>query len=589
MATLLTTLKRSAALAAMLSLAAGAFAASGPVPAAAAAEAAAISANPFAPTVEIPAVPEAFHTSELPDVIVVATGGTLAGKAADGTSFQNYRAGTYLMEDLVAQLPGKEKIADVETAQFGNKGSGSYSLQDLYDLSQTVDAALEKYDGAVVTTGTDTMEEIAYFLDLTVRSEKPVVVTGAMRPWDVIGTDGPANLYNAIKLAGSGKTKGYGTVVMLNDVIQTARDVTKSNAHRMDTFETPALGALGYIDEKNISLYRLTARAMASGTPQWRTPFDLTSIAKSNFPAVEIAYAYQGAGGGAIKQFALDGVKGIVTAGTGAGGLSAEMSAARAEAIEKGVLFVTTTRTGSGTMYQGNTPGIIAGDSLNAQHARILLTLALAFSSDYDTVKGWFQTIGTQDVPASGTVEPAAPAPELAASDLTGHWAEEPVKRAASYGIAAGYPDGTFGPDKPVTRAEFAVMLMNALNVQPAVEGEPFADAASIGEWAQTAVAQAKQLGIVKGYADGSFKPNALVTRAEMAAMVGAALGLQQPADGRTTFADDAAIPAWAIPALNGIRQKGLIDGRDGNRFEPSAATTRAEASVLLVRMHDLG
>lgn len=121
MATLLTTLKRSAALAAMLSLAAGAFAASGPVPAAAAAEAAAISANPFAPTVEIPAVPEAFHTSELPDVIVVATGGTLAGKAADGTSFQNYRAGTYLMEDLVAQLPGKEKIADVETAQFGNK------------------------------------------------------------------------------------------------------------------------------------------------------------------------------------------------------------------------------------------------------------------------------------------------------------------------------------------------------------------------------------------------------------------------------------------------------------------------------------
>lgn len=176
-------------------------------------------------------------------------------------------------------------------------------MGDLYDLSLAVDQALEVYDGVVVTTGTDTMEEIAYFLDLTVRSEKPVVVTGAMRPWDVIGTDGPANLYNAIKLAGSGKTKSFGTVVMLNDIIQAARDVTKTNAQRMDTFETPILGALGYIDETNIRIYRTTAKRFKAGRADWATPFDLKKITKDKLPAVEIVYGYQDSSAGAIKGF----------------------------------------------------------------------------------------------------------------------------------------------------------------------------------------------------------------------------------------------------------------------------------------------
>ncbi|MDQ0901904.1 MULTISPECIES: asparaginase [unclassified Paenibacillus] len=348
-------------------------------------------------SIPIPALSDSFKQSSLSNVIVIGTGGTLAGKAEDSTSFQNYRAGTYLIEDMVKQLPGKQKIADVTTYQFGNKGSGGYTIADLYDLSLTVDQALQVYDSAVVTTGTDTMEEIAYFLDLTVRSEKPVVVTGAMRPWDVIGTDAPANLYNAIKLAGSGKTKWFGTVLMLNDVVHAAREVTKSNAHRMDTFETPMLGALGYIDD-SIRIYRAPARAVKAGTTDWATPFDLKTITKDKLPAVEIVYSYQEAGGGAIKGLVADGAKGIVTAGTGAGGISAKMSAARTEAIKQGVLFVTTTRTGSGTMYPGTTDGIIAGDNLNAQHARLMLLLSLAFSNDQAKIKGWFANYGTQDV-----------------------------------------------------------------------------------------------------------------------------------------------------------------------------------------------
>ncbi|MEC0328252.1 asparaginase [Paenibacillus macerans] len=329
---------------------------------------------------------------ELPKVQVIATGGTLAGLSTDKTSFQTYKAGSLPIADLVASLPNKEHIAEVTTYQFGNSGSSAYTIEQLYDLSLKVDEALKTQDGVVVTSGTDTMEEIAYFLDLTVRSPKPVVVTGSMRPWTVIGTDAPANLYNAIKLAASGKTKYFGTVLMLNDEFHAARDVTKTNSYRTDTFVTPEIGALGYIDENNIRVYRAPFRALKPAS-EWATPFDLGKISKADLAKVEIAYSYQDAGPGAISGFVAGGAKGIVTAGTGAGGISKAMSEERKAAIEKGVVFVTTTRTGSGSNYSSG-DGIIAGDNLNAAHARILLLLCLSFTSDFDTVKDWFTTIG---------------------------------------------------------------------------------------------------------------------------------------------------------------------------------------------------
>ncbi|CQR53330.1 asparaginase [Paenibacillus riograndensis] len=338
---------------------------------------------------------------KLPKIQVIATGGTIAGQSVDETSFQNYKAGTLLIEDMVKALPNKDQIAEVSSYQFGNAGSGSYSMQQLYSLSLKVDEALKTQDGVVVTTGTDTMEEIAYFLDLTVRSPKPVVITGSMRPWTVIGSDAQANLYNAIKLAASGKTKYFGTVLMLNDEFHTAREVTKSNAYRTDTFETPKLGMLGYIDEKNIRIYRSNARSLMS-EDKWATPFDLSKISPSSLAKVEIAYSYQDAGAGAITGFVEDGAKGIVTAGTGAGGISKAMGEARTKAIkEKGVIFVATTRTGSGSNYT-SADGIIAGDNLNAAHARILLMLSLSFSSDFNTIKGWFDTYGSGQIDTAG-------------------------------------------------------------------------------------------------------------------------------------------------------------------------------------------
>ncbi|CAM4516411.1 L-asparaginase type II [Paenibacillus endophyticus] len=682
---------------------------------------------PVLPTFDIPALSAEHKASALPNVIVVATGGTLAGQVRDKdpANFQNYAAGTYKIANMVAELP-KHKTADVSTFQFGNKGSGGYTMKELYDLSLAVDAALEIYDSAVVTTGTDTMEEIAYFLDLTVQSEKPVVVTGAMRPWDAIGTDGPANLYQAIKVAGSNKTKWYGTVVMLNDVIHAAREVTKSNAHRMDTFETPMFGALGYVDDPAVRIYRMNARALKAGEADWKSPFNLKTISKDSLPKVEIVYSYQEAGGGAIRALVEEGAKGIVTAGTGAAGISSKMSTARAAAIkDHGVTFVSTTRTGSGTITGGSN-GIIAGDNLNPQHARIMLMLSLAFSNDFKTVKGWFETVGTQDITVDVAATPTTPeennggsgavsnsgevtigagssgtlglddsvtvtipagatkeqmklsitklagtggivdstsqllsplfeimksipdnfiipatltfkfdktlikegkkasvfyydetkkqwiemggtvsgniitvktdhftkfavfaVDEIGASftDVSGHWAEAAIQKAVAAGIVKGYVDGTFKPNNTVTRAEFSVMLMGALKAEGVGETLAFADQASIAAWAKDAVAQAVKAGIISGYPDDTFRPSANILRMEMVSMIAKGSKLTLDPDAITGFADNKEIPAWAMSAVKAVSDKGIIQGRTGNVFAPKATASRADAITVIMNM----
>ncbi|WP_419665992.1 asparaginase [Streptomyces sp. 2-1] len=341
---------------------------------------------------------------DLPEVAVIGTGGTISGVSTNRVSFQDYQSGKLAISKMVDELrPEVNGLAKVTTEQFGNKGSSGYSIADYRKLTASVDTALKKNDAVVVTTGTDTMEEFAYWLDLTVRSDKPVVLTGSMRPWTVIGTDAPANLYNAIKLAASRKTKCYGTVVMLNDEIQAAREVRKTNALRMDTFESGRSGVLGAVDQDNIRLNRAPARVQKCGKSAWRTPFDLDRIvgkvsAKESkpLPKVEIAYSYQDAGGEAIKAFADGGAKGVVTAGTGAGGISPAMSTARTDAVKKGVTFASTTRTGSGAVYDSTgTTGVIGAEDLSPQKARLLLLLSLAATKDEKLIREWFATLGT--------------------------------------------------------------------------------------------------------------------------------------------------------------------------------------------------
>ena len=326
------------------------------------------------------------------DVVVIATGGTIAGLAADEDDFTLYSPGVLSISDMINEISSVKAFANVTTKQFANQSSGSTTTQNLYDLSLAVENALKTADSVVVTCGTDIMEEIAYFLDLTIQSPKPVVVTGSMKPWNVIGTDAKINLYNAIKVAASNKTYKFGTVVVLNEEIHSAREVSKTNSHRTDAFSTPLLGMLGYVDENDVSIYRVPTRA-AKSNDEWATPFDLTKISASDIPLVGIVVSHQGATGDAFKALVDAGAKGIVTMGTGNGGISQSLLTVRNEALKQGIIVVATTRTGSGTMYSEDRDGsgLISADNLNAYHARIALELSLAFSDNYYTIQSWFE------------------------------------------------------------------------------------------------------------------------------------------------------------------------------------------------------
>ena len=177
----------------------------------------------------------------------------------------------------------------------------------------------------------------------------------------------------------------------------------------------------------------------------------------------------------------------------------------------------------------------------------------------------------------------AVPLPAF--TDLAGHWAEQLIKQAAEKKIVTGYTDGTFRPDHTVTRSEFVVMLVNALQLQSTGKEVAFDDGAGIPAWAADAVAVAVNAGIINGYADGTFRPDATITRAEMAVMIARALQLSGEATGNAGFSDDAAIPQWSKDAVDALKQEGLINGRGGNLFVPNGTATRAEAAVLLLRL----
>ncbi|WP_179954780.1 asparaginase [Georgenia wutianyii] len=358
-----------------------------------------------------------------PHVTIIATGGTIAGKAEGRDTYTSYRAGTYPMSDMLAQIqPEVGAFADVDVVQFGNAGSGGYTIEQYRELTLAVEDALEESDAVVVTTGTDTMEEFAYWLDLTVQNRKPVVLTGAMRPWaagetageaGVLGADGPANLLQAVRLGASGQTYCFGTVLMLNDEIHAARDVTKGNTTRNDTFITRQLGVLGWIDGADVHVQRAPARVLDCAQEEWFTPFDLSEVAAGSLPRTEIVYNYQQAGGEAITAFTEAGVTGIVTAGTGAGGISSAPGQARRAAIAEGVWFASSSRTGSGTVSGGGT-GIIAAGDLLPQKARLLLLLSRAFTQDIEQAREWFATLGTPSFDQSALAAVLSPTPGAA-------------------------------------------------------------------------------------------------------------------------------------------------------------------------------
>jgi L-asparaginase len=332
-------------------------------------------------------------SNDLPLVWVLSTGGTIAGAGASSTNVAEYKSGSILGEDLIKAVPEIKQYANVKVEQIVNVGSTNVTLDNLLTLANGINAIFAKDPtaaGVVVTHGTSTLEETAYFLNLTIKYDRPVVLVGAMRPSTAISADGPLNLLNAVRTATSPEARGKGVLIVMNDEINGARDVTKTNTYRVETFRSPELGYLGYVDEDKVTFYRASTKRHTV-----KSEFDVSNIRE--FPKVDIIYSYIEPGVNMIQALYASGVKGIIFAGTGSG----TMPNSQKEAVktilsspsEPKPVLVRSSRTGNGRVIsrkEYDDLGFIPADTLNPQKSRILLMLALTRTNDLSEIRRMF-------------------------------------------------------------------------------------------------------------------------------------------------------------------------------------------------------
>jgi L-asparaginase len=316
-----------------------------------------------------------------PRVAVLATGGTIAGSQATRPR-RGYKAGVFSIESLIAAAPGIESLATLDPDHVASIGSQDMGEAVWRSLAGRTQAALddERVAGVVITHGTDTMEETAYFLNLVVRSTKPVVLVGAMRPATAISADGPMNLYNAVATAADPNAGGRGVLVVANDEIHFAREVAKTNTTQVGTFRSTHRGLAGLVSSGRLHFYGMPVRRHTAAS-EFEVP------ARRALPRVDIVYAHAGMGRELVAAAVRAGARGIVVAGVGNGNLGAAALAAVAAASRDGVAVVRSTRTGGGIVERNvemddDRLGFIAADELNPQKARILLMLGLTRTSD---------------------------------------------------------------------------------------------------------------------------------------------------------------------------------------------------------------
>jgi L-asparaginase len=321
--------------------------------------------------------------ADLPKVKLFTTGGTIQGSAENRDEIANYRPAVIKGQQLLDDLPEVKTIAEMSWEEIAATGSGGIDTKILLNLAKSINAWLAQPNtaGAVVTHGTATLEETAYFLNLTIHSEKPVVVVGAMRPFTAISRDGPLNLYNAVRTAASPQARDKGVMVLLNDEINAARDVTKTNTERVNTFESRDLGPIGFADADRIVFYR---KLLYRHTH--KSEFEVDQL--TDLPRVDIVYGYQEGGRAAVDALIAGGAKGIILDDSAPG-----FAAAARDGRAKGVVFVQSDRKGSGRVLTNPrtlASGIVTADNLNAQKARQLLRLALTKTSDPQEIQRIF-------------------------------------------------------------------------------------------------------------------------------------------------------------------------------------------------------
>jgi len=338
----------------------------------------------YAPPPPMPAA-----SVKLPHVVLMSMGGTIASRGDTRLNITNYGgpgAPRVNPEDWYKdepELAGIAKITLEDERAPQDRKSGTETQEDLARVSKRLNelAADPTVDGVVVTHGTNTMAEVAWYMNLTVKTDKPIVFVGSQRPWTGLSGDGPRNLYDAVRVAASKEARGKGVLHCMNQFINTARDVDKTSAYRVNTFQGVDVGAIGFADPDKVVFYREPVRKHTDGSEFAGKAFD-------TLPAVEVAFAYREAPGYLIDAMVANGVKGIIIEGTGAGsaiGGEGRQTDAIKRAQEKGVVVVMTARTQGGRVQ--DTPrrresNIVPGDNLLPEKARILLQLALTKTSD---------------------------------------------------------------------------------------------------------------------------------------------------------------------------------------------------------------
>ncbi len=322
-----------------------------------------------------PAAPTPAAASKLPRVTILATGGTIAGKA-NTNSAVGYTSGQVSAQDLIDAVPGIEKLAALNAEQIANIGSQDMNDEVWFALARRINELFSKgeADGVVITHGTDTMEETAFFLEQVIASDKPVVLVGSMRPSTAISADGPANLYAGVKLAVSQEAKGRGTMIVLNDTIHESRDATKTNTTSLQTFASPNAGPAGYINAASVSFVE---PAPEFPRPRFKLP------EKAPLPRVDIIYSHSNMLADEVADAHKRGAKGIVLAGVGDGNSSKAVIDALSAAAKQGTPVVRSSRVGSGFTLRNaevndDELGFVAALDLNPPKARILLQLLIA-------------------------------------------------------------------------------------------------------------------------------------------------------------------------------------------------------------------
>jgi len=337
-------------------------------------------------TIALIVVTSSAYAQKKANVVILATGGTIAGAAGSGVQ-SGYTSGQVTIDAMVNAVPDITKLANIKGEQISNVGSQDISFEIMLKLAKRIGElnASPDCDGIVITHGTDTMEETAYFLNLTTHTEKPVVLVGSMRPSTAVSADGPLNLYNAVSVAADANARNRGVLLVMNDWIHSAQTLTKVSTTAVQTFMSPIRGLIGTSAYGKNEYYRYPHNKYGT-----KSEFNTDGVTK--LPRVDIIYADADMSPDLIDASVERGAKGIVIAGVGNGNMNKVSLDACARAAKKGVVVVRSSRVATGNVDRNvevndDQLGLVASYDLNPQKSRILLAVALLKPRKVDEIQ----------------------------------------------------------------------------------------------------------------------------------------------------------------------------------------------------------